>query len=226
MAACSADSPGKVNGYGPVKEEVKARVSMMLAIAELRLFWRLVIGVLLLLTGAQKLKDLSAFREGLRAYRVLPAWLEANECLMGLLALTIALLECCLALLLLAGAWCMPAAFCSTGLLLLFSLAISINLFRGRRDLSCHCGGPLGDEPLSWLLIARNLFLTFFLLFLALTPADPFSLDRLLTGKALAEGQLWRDGALPIALLALSLVIMGTLVSTTRTVLKRLRGPA
>ncbi|MBX5457008.1 MAG: DoxX family membrane protein [Thermogemmatispora sp.] len=198
-------------------------MSTVLVIAELRLFWRLVIGTLLLLTGTQKLKDLSAFREGLRAYQILPVWLETQKSLLGLLALTIALVECSLALLLLAGAWSRPAACGAAGLLLLFSLAMALNLFRGRRDLSCHCGGPLGDRPLSWSAIVRNLFLILCLLFLCLTPADPFSLDRLLTGKALADGLLWRDGALPIALLALSLVIIGSLVSTARTALKRLR---
>ncbi|WP_322481055.1 hypothetical protein, partial [Thermogemmatispora sp.] len=60
---------------------------------------------------------------------------------------------------------------------------------------------------------------------LYLTPADPFSLDRLLAGEALAEGQLWQDGAFPIALLVLSLVIISSLVSATRTALKRLRWP-
>ncbi|WP_069802770.1 MauE/DoxX family redox-associated membrane protein [Thermogemmatispora onikobensis] len=102
-------------------------MSTVLARAELRLFWRLVIGVLLLLTGSQKLRDLSAFREGLRAYQVLPAWLETRKSLIGLLALTIALAECCLALLLLAGVWSMPVSCSAAGLLLLFSPISSVD---------------------------------------------------------------------------------------------------
>jgi len=36
------------------------------------------------------------------------------------------------------------------------SLAVVINLARGRRDIDCGCGGASGDQTLSWSLVARN----------------------------------------------------------------------
>ncbi|WP_289141256.1 MauE/DoxX family redox-associated membrane protein [uncultured Brevibacillus sp.] len=46
-------------------------------------------------------------------------------------------------------------------LLILYSVAIAINLLRGRRDISCGCGGVAGNHPISWLLVLRNLLLMF-----------------------------------------------------------------
>lgn len=37
--------------------------------------------------------------------------------------------------------------------------AVAINLLRGRRGISCGCGGSSGDQQLSWGLVARNVTL-------------------------------------------------------------------
>lgn len=42
-------------------------------------------------------------------------------------------------------------------LLAVVTLAVTINLLRGRTDISCGCGGASGDQKLSWALVARNL---------------------------------------------------------------------
>ena len=74
---------------------------------------------------------------------------------------------------------------------------------------------------LAWLLY--NLHLLLGPLFLTLTPADPCSLDRLRASNTLAEGWLWLDDTLPIALLALCLLIIGALISSRlRTVARQL----
>ena len=45
----------------------------------------------------------------------------------------------------------------SAGLLLaIYSGAIAINLWRGRRDIDCGCSGPELERPLSAALLARN----------------------------------------------------------------------
>ena len=43
-------------------------------------------------------------------------------------------------------------------LLLIYALAMGINLARGRIEIDCGCGGP--PEMLSWRLVARNAVLT------------------------------------------------------------------
>jgi hypothetical protein len=42
-------------------------------------------------------------------------------------------------------------------LLLVYALAIAINLARGRRDLDCGCAGPGNRRPVRGMLVARNL---------------------------------------------------------------------
>lgn len=47
----------------------------------------------------------------------------------------------------------------SITLVIMYTSAIIINLLRGRRDISCGCGGIVGNDLLSWWLVLRNMFL-------------------------------------------------------------------
>ncbi|WP_421846837.1 MauE/DoxX family redox-associated membrane protein [Novosphingobium sp.] len=49
-------------------------------------------------------------------------------------------------------------------LLLVFAAAMAINLMRGRSQIDCGCGRSQLRQPLSWLLVARNLVLAALLL--------------------------------------------------------------
>lgn len=42
-------------------------------------------------------------------------------------------------------------------LLIVYSIAISVNLVKGNKEISCGCGGLIGDHKLSWKLVFRNL---------------------------------------------------------------------
>lgn len=53
-------------------------------------------------------------------------------------------------------------------LLVVVTVAVAINLLRGRREISCGCGGASGDQQLSWGLVARNVVLGLALLAAAL----------------------------------------------------------
>ncbi|MNC29727.1 Methylamine utilization protein MauE [compost metagenome] len=64
-------------------------------------------------------------------------------------------------------------------LLLLYSLAITINLLRGKRDLSCGCGGLVGNHKLSWWLVFRNLVLILIVISLLFLPESLISLRTL-----------------------------------------------
>lgn len=84
--------------------------------------------------------------------------------------------------LLLGGAW-RPAQFVAAlgaiALLLVFAAAMGINIARGRSHIDCGCGRSQLRQPLSWLLVWRNLALAALLTpllapldFLAPTGAD------------------------------------------------------
>jgi hypothetical protein len=99
-----------------------------------------------------KLLDLAHFGEVLRAYDVVPPALARLSYLVPLLELTVG------AALLAVGSRDGAAA---TGvvLLLVYASAIAINLGRGRRDLTCGCGGPNDKRPIAAWMVWRNVLL-------------------------------------------------------------------
>jgi hypothetical protein len=106
----------------------------------------------LLLGGAAlaKLRDPRSFAAAVAEYRLLPAALAAPAAAAFVAAeLTLA-----------AALWTplrAGAALGSAALLALYAAAIGANLARGRRDIDCGCGGPLGRQALSEALVLRNL---------------------------------------------------------------------
>ncbi len=129
-----------------------------------------------------KVRDLALFAQVLAAYRVLPgaarlAWLVPfTEVLVG-------------AGLLLPGTRAAAAAL-GTGLLVLYALAMAVNLLRGRRELSCGCGGPNERRPIGAWMVWRNLLLagTLALVILpwTLRPLQPVDLLTVAAGIAVA----------------------------------------
>jgi methylamine utilization protein MauE len=115
-----------------------------------------------------KIRDLAVFGEVLRAYRVLPPVLA--------LPWALPLLEG-----LIAGALLIPearraAALGGALLLVLYALAMALNLRRGRRDLSCGCGAFAERRPIAAWMVARNLLLAALLAALTL-PAGTRALE-------------------------------------------------
>lgn len=68
-------------------------------------------------------------------------------------------LETCVGLCLLLNLY--RAVFLAVAVVLLaaFTLAVAVNLARGRTFISCGCFGSHGKRELSWMLVARNLLL-------------------------------------------------------------------
>jgi hypothetical protein len=108
--------------------------------------------VTLLLGGAAlaKLRDARGFAAAVAGYRLLPARLAAPAAAAFVAA----------ELVLAAALWTPLRAEASLGaaaLLALYAAAITVNLARGRREIDCGCGGPLGRQALSEGLVLRNL---------------------------------------------------------------------
>lgn len=98
----------------------------------------------------QKARAFRYFAEVFRAYRLLPPSLPAAA------AAAVPLLELAVAAALLLPATRIAAAVAGAALLLLYALAIGVNLLRGRRELSCGCGGPDERRPIAAWMIVRN----------------------------------------------------------------------
>ena len=150
-----------------------------------QLFLRLLLGVLLLSVGLSKLAHPRQFQRSIQDYHVVPSMLEKKLALTALLSIGIPLAELLAGLGLLSGFWLMVAIVLALALFVVFSSAMSINLARGRRDLSCHCGGVVGNHLISWWLVGRNLALLACLFVLLLTPADQFTVASLVRSPSL-----------------------------------------
>jgi len=148
-----------------------------------------------------KLRSPSEFSDALRGYELVP------ERLAGTFAAALLALECLIVPALLMPRFAPLASMVAVGVLCLYSLAIGINLARGRRDIDCGCAGPLARQTLHEMLVARNLVYAA----LALGAAAPMSLR--------AFG--WLDGLTigfgVVALFALAVAIDGLAAMAART---------
>lgn len=114
--------------------------------------WTICLSLALLWSAAawDKIHAGGRFRETLAAYRLLPRqWTPA-------IARLLPLMESIIAAGLVIPAGRHLAALLSAGLLSLYGLAMAINLMRGLGNINCGCQ-PGHDQPLSWLLVIRNI---------------------------------------------------------------------
>lgn len=123
----------------------------------------------------QKLRDMDGFAMAVEQYRLLPAsWAPPA-------AWALLLAETCAGLLLLPLATRALGAMLALAVLAAVTLAVAVNLLRGRRAIDCGCGGPEGSQHLSWGLVLRNglLVLAAGLSLVAEAPRDLVWLDGL-----------------------------------------------
>lgn len=114
--------------------------------------------LLLLGAGWHKLAAPSAFRAIVADYQLLPTFT------LTLVTWLVPLLEASLAFAWfawIAGFEFVNVAIATSSLMALYASAIAINLLRGRVHIGCGCGFSIQaeDQPLSWLLVVRNIFL-------------------------------------------------------------------
>ncbi len=190
-------------------------MELPVALITLRLFLRLLLGVLLLSMGLSKLAHPRRFQQGIQDYQLIPSFLESRLALSAILSLSIPVAELLASLGLFSGLLFTPALVLALFLLAVFSGAIFINLVRGRQDLSCHCGEMFGDHQISWLLLGRNGFLISALLVLLVTPLDNFTFALLLYHPS-----AWLNMIIPLALLVISVLVMLVLIMRARAILR------
>lgn len=100
--------------------------------------------------GLHKLRARVVFTATLRDYQLLP------DGMTPLVGLMLPWLELSAAALLLLPQFRMPGTLLAGGLLALYTLAMAINIQRGRRYIDCGCAGPAQRQPISTWLILRN----------------------------------------------------------------------
>ena len=188
-------------------------------IYSVRLFLRLLLGLILLGAAFGKLAHPTKFGRAIQDYKVFPQKLESKLALSTILSFGIPLAELGAGVGLVSGFLLTPAVGLTVVLFVIFSGAIVFNLLRGRTDLSCHCGGILGDHRISWWLVGRNALFIACTLILIFTPSDPFTIDTIVRRSSSLSATLWVSTALPVILFVLSILVVLVLLNAARTVL-------
>jgi hypothetical protein len=116
------------------------------------LFAALALALLFATSAYHKARDVSRFEAILAEYRLLPS------CTTAAAARALPLVEIGLAATLAFPPTAGSASLVAAALLSIYSLAIGINLARGRRNIDCGCGGD-AEQSLGTGLLARNALL-------------------------------------------------------------------
>jgi uncharacterized membrane protein YphA (DoxX/SURF4 family) len=111
---------------------------------------RAALGAVFLAAAVHKLSDPQAFRSSVAGYRLVAVPL------LPLLATLLPGVELCAGLALWLPGFESAALTGALALLTTYTAAISVNLWRGRRDIDCGCSGPAGRRRLSAGLVVRN----------------------------------------------------------------------
>jgi peroxiredoxin len=118
----------------------------------LLLIARLLLAAVFGVAGVAKLLDQAGSRKSLAGFGV-PAVVTPAA------ALLLPVVELACAVALLWGSWARWGATGALALLLLFVVAIAVNMMRGRQP-DCHCFGQLHSSPAGWATLTRNLVLS------------------------------------------------------------------
>ena len=142
-------------------------------------------GLLFISSAWNKLSDIDQFSLILKDYQLLTIMP------FKLLAIMIATFELALGCAWLLGYNASMIGWCTVGILILYTLAITVNLVRGRVYIDCGCGfnNTLGDNShlLSPILVVRNFILIVMVLFtlLPISERDFVFLDYMVIFAAL-----------------------------------------
>lgn len=115
-------------------------------------------GLVFVGAGVAKLRHRVLFPGVVANYRLLPDGLVAPVAAV-LPLVELALGAGLIAALVVGGWFALVTGLAAAGLLLVFAGAMAVNLRRGRGHIDCGCGHPELRQPLSWLLVGRNLVL-------------------------------------------------------------------
>jgi hypothetical protein len=163
---------------------------------------RAALALLFLAAAVGKLRNVPAFRTALAGYEILPpAWCGAAAVLAIALELAVG------AALLVARLGAGPP-LAAAALVAVYTGAVAVNLWRGRRDIDCGCAGPGGKATIGAGLVGRNMVL----LAMALVAALPASSRQL----------VWLD-ALTVAAAVAFLVVLYAAAEVARANGDRLR---
>lgn len=131
---------------------------------------RFVLATAFVLAGVAKLPRRREFELAVERYRLLPTLWSRR------VARVLPVFELLSGFLLGVGLLTVPTAVLLMAALATFTIAVTINLLRGRR-IDCGCFGPAAPERITWWTVVRNLALLGMALVVTLESPQVLSLD-------------------------------------------------
>ena len=157
----------------PISAAMPLSPAISPAMSEVALAIRVLVSLVFLTAAYGKLRHWAVFQGVVANYRLLPQGLVAP------VAYALPPIEALLGAALLLGLGSPWPELTAAALLLLFALAMGINIARGRRHIDCGCFQSALKQTLNWTMAIRNIVLSL-LLGLAITslgtPNDLFAL--------------------------------------------------
>lgn len=130
----------------------------MPALDPLIFYWvKYFIALVFLLSLSHKFRDFGLFAQQVRDYRVIPSVFITTS------AVLIVLSEAAVVLLLIVTDAAV-GIYLASFLLLIYAIAMMINLLRGRTEIDCGCAGPGNGQAISYALVIRNCLLAILVL--------------------------------------------------------------
>lgn len=176
---------------------------------ELTLFFRITIGLLFLFSSLSKINTFSEHIVSIGKYGIIPQKYVKTFAYFGIPT------ELLTSLFLILGVYQKIFALISLLLLLLYTIAIIINLLRGNKDVTCGCGGILGNHKLTWMLPIRNFVLMLISLWLTLHNTVLGSLESLLYPK---QAFVFNSAVLLIVFISFSFTMVITSINYLKNI--------
>ncbi|WP_337983213.1 MauE/DoxX family redox-associated membrane protein [Lysinibacillus sp. C5.1] len=185
--------------------------------SEFELFIRICMAIIFFSSSISKYNTLDKHIGIIENYKVLPpSW----SSVVGKLDV---LVEFCLGILLLLGLFQFLSGLIAGGLLLIYTMAIVINIMRGRKEISCGCGGVLGNHNLSWKLVIRNIILVSICILVSLNKELLFSIDAIIfRNKSLEVFGYKAWETIFVTLQAIIIVLIAKEIINIRKIFKRI----
>jgi len=128
------------------------KIFLILGKSYIQFLARLILGCIFIYASFHKITDPSQFADIIRNYKLFP------EITINFFAVTLPWIELLAGVFLIVGKFVKGSSFILTGLLLIFIIAITINLIRGLNfDCGCFTSNKRGSEPL--LLLIRDVII-------------------------------------------------------------------
>ena len=137
---------------------------------------RMVLGVVFLVSGAEKLGSLDTFAHAIANYEIIPFALS------NFFAILVVWTEITIAVLLITGAAVRGTGLVTGTLLTMFLVAILLAMARGL-EIDCGCFNPAAGvqpEKVGWPKVFEDLALLAGAIFLIYFPKSPLTIDRIL----------------------------------------------